>query len=330
MIDFWASHSHLADHLLPVWLALPPETRGTFSVPHELISYLAQRGVMGDTNVPTRGQVMVMARGRDLKRDKHDVRVLLEHGVGQTYSGAHNDSYSDGERPWIDLHLVPSERVAQMSGENAVVVGCPKMDRFHALSAPRLPPGGMRPPNPCVAFTWHWDGSAVAPEAGTAFYEYRDALAALAATPDRGYDIIGHAHPRIQHEAFPWYERAGIRVARTLDEVFNSAHVLVCDNSSAMFEFASLDRPVVVVNASTYRKDVSHGGRFWEWAGVGVQVDQPDMLDFAIHETLKRGTTSCEARRREIVRECYGYLDGHCAERAAAAILEHVGAHVDA
>lgn len=326
-IDMWAPWPHFCEHLLPIWQALPLEARGEFAVPHELVSYVAERGVMPSTDCPTHGGVMVMARGRDLKRDRHDVRVLLEHGVGQVYSGAHNDSYSDGDRPWIDLHLVPSVKVAGMVGGRAVVVGCPKLDGWQRR--PMWRPNDIqvvgRPPTlPVVAFTWHWDGSGVAPEAGTAFYEYQNAVATIAAEADRGYSIIGHAHPRLQDEAFPWYERLGIPIARTLDAVFANADCLVADNTSALLEFASLDRPVVVVNASTYRRDVEHGMRFWEWADIGFQANRPNDLHSVILDTLIHDGQA--PRRREIVAEAYTYRDGHCAERAARAILEHIGA----
>ena len=37
-IDAWASWRHMADHLAPIWEALPPEHRGTFYAPRDVVA----------------------------------------------------------------------------------------------------------------------------------------------------------------------------------------------------------------------------------------------------------------------------------------------------
>ena len=97
----------------------------------------------------------------------------------------------------------------------------------------------------------------------------------LAALAER-WTVLGHGHPRILDQLMPVYEELGIEPAYTFEEVLDRASVYCCDNSSTLFEFASLDRPVVVLNPPWYRREVEHGLRFWEAATVGVQVgDQP-------------------------------------------------------
>ena len=91
------------------------------------------------------------------------------------------------------------------------------------------------------------------------------------------------------------------------------------DNSSIGWEFLSLDRPVVWLNAPWYRRNVNYGLRFWDFADAGVQVEEPHDLRFAITEALM---DTNRARRREAVADIYAYTDGRASERAARAIEE--------
>jgi CDP-glycerol glycerophosphotransferase (TagB/SpsB family) len=118
-----------------------------------------------------------------------------------------------------------------------------------------------------------------------------------------------------------YYGQVGIRFVPEFDDIVRQADVYVCDNSSTLFEFATLDRPVVVLNAPWYRRDVNHGLRFWEYADIGVQVDSPDDLIAGIAEALN-DSPARQARRREIVNELYPFL-GHAAQHAATQLVEH-------
>ena len=100
---------------------------------------------------------------------------------------------------------------------------------------------------------------------------------------------------------------------RRFEDVVRRADLYIADNTSTLFEFAALDRPVIVLNAPWYRRGVEHGLRFWEFADVGVQVDDPESLVDAIGRALEDRDGS---RRRSIVRALYANL-GDATARAA-------------
>ena len=153
------------------------------------------------------------------------------------------------------LFLCPSERVAELNreawpGSPSVVIGCPKLERYAHIE----PVPGV------VGFSFHWNGS-VCPETRSALSHYIEALRDVA----ERYVTIGTAHPRIARAAQKVYADAGIEWVDA-DEMFRRAEVLVCDNTSLGWEFISLDRPVVWLNAPWYRRGIEHGMRFWEFA----------------------------------------------------------------
>ena len=115
----------------------------------------------------------------------------------------------------------------------------------------------------------------------------------------------------------------GFEPVRWFGDVCRRAEVYVCDGVSTLYEFAALDRPVVVLNPPSFRRDVHHGGRFWTWADVGVQVDDPTEITEAIIEA-RREQPSQVARRREIVAEVYPHL-GTAGLTGARAIQAHFG-----
>jgi hypothetical protein len=336
-VDFLAGQPHFLDHLYPTWCALPEEQRGALCLgqyrmgnasPGEVADH-AQRLGMGGWRVfnssvelmgflkQRRGPVVTAAFG-DLAVANATGRpqVFSEHGAGQSFSNRH-PSYSGGERgrEHVKLFLCPNETVARRNREfypgipNAVV-GCPKLDQWH------LAPEKPRDSPPVIALSFHWD-CRVAPEARTTLPHYQDCLKGLAWQ----FRLLGHGHPRIQPQLKPIYAAAGIEFVPDFEEVLQRADLYVCDQMSTLYEFASLGRPVVVLNAPWYRRSVQHGLRFWEAATVGVQCDQPADLPAAIEQALEDSPAQQEARRAA-VELAYAYCDGHAAERAAAAILE--------
>ena len=102
--------------------------------------------------------------------------------------------------------------------------------------------------------------------------------------------------------------------------MLDRADLLVGDNTSALYEFASTGRPVVVMNAPQYRRDVHHGLRFWDYP-PGLQVDRPEQLADTIARALS-DPEPARAVRAAAVAETYAYTDGRAAERAVAAIDE--------
>lgn len=295
MIDALATQPHYRDHVMPVWDALPTLLRG-----------MAHTG----TRLLPPGAPTIVASYIDARLAMRRPVIYLEHGAGQTYSPGFS-SYAGGRgKEMVDLFLSPSERVAAINraaypnAEHAVV-GCPLLDKWV----------GYRPvnPEPFCALAWHWNGLGVAPEARSAFPRYASALPQLT----KSFRLLGHGHPRAMKRLIPFYEQHGIEWTADFGEVLRRADVLVFDNTSAGFMFAALDRPVVVLDAPWYQK--AWGGRFWEWADVGVRISDPAQLSGAITEALRDAPRQAQ-RRREINREIYGTVDGHAAERAAAAI----------
>lgn len=260
------------------------------------------------------GGLLAVAGNLDSKFALESDRLLirLSHGVGQRYEGVATI------RPHrVVAMLTPGEVQAARLRQDfptlpTFAVGCPKLDRYH-------PPTRRRPgARPVVAVSWHWN-SGKCPESRSAFIFYRKALRRLATSP--AFELIGHGHPREWRIFRAFYENIGIEPVEHFSEVIERADVYCCDNSSTLFEFASLDRPVVVVNSPKYRRNVNHGMRFWEFADIGLQVDHGNDLEAVICDAIEDRPEVAE-RRREITRTVYGPCDGRAAERAADALRE--------
>lgn len=316
MIDCFASLPHYADHLMPVWEALPDDARGTFWKAGIYMDDVAARP-LPHGRYDAVGPTVLVAAATDTQNLPGRRFVLLEHGAGQTYAGLRSRSYS-GSEGWQDaiLFLCPSETVADRwraayPGVKAEAVGNPRLDRWHHTwddDYEQL----------TVAVTFHWDNPLL-PETRWAFPHFkpglqqlRDDLAGL------GANLLGHGHPRAWGQLARWWGTFGITRAPRWETVAR-AHVLIGDNTSALPEFASLGKPVVWLNSPTYRRNVRHGGRFWEWPAGQPQADHPDEVRGAVVRALYG---EGEEARRRMVSSIYAACDGHAAHRAAQAIME--------
>lgn len=290
MLDLLATRPQYLHHLEPVWAALAPELRGTGS----------SRAVL----VSSASDLAAAARRR-----QYDRVAYLEHGIGQPYSGA--AGYPGGEgRGTIGLFLSPNETAAaadraRYPGAQVVVVGDPRLDEL-----PAREPGPLR-----VAVSFHWECWAV-PESRSALPHYQRALPALAAR----YPLLGHGHPRAARTLERTWRRIGVEWEPSWDEVLRRADVYVCDNSSTLYEFAATGRPVVVLDAPWYRREVEHGLRFWQAADVGVRASHPAELEAAVELALADPPAQREARARAL-RLAYAAPTG-AAARAARALEE--------
>lgn len=322
-VDFCAREPHFADHLIPTYRALPDNVRGHFFTGSDpgAAARARKAGISPDAKPPTgASRLTVVASYRDLKIARSMGRpvVYCEHGAGQGYLGVKSGSYIGAEdRDGAVAVLVPGEhaKARQLAAHPDLpvyVVGCPKLDAAHRR--PPLPATDK----PTIAVSFHWD-CLLAPETRSAFRPYRKALPGLA----RHFKVIGHAHPRMWARVEPVYRSMKIERVRDFDEVLRRAHLYVVDNSSTLFEFASLDRPVVLLNAPYYRKNVEHGMRFWEFADIGPQVHRRMDLIPGVIEALEDPPEFAQ-RRQEVARAIYGEPDGKAAERAAAALMEIV------
>lgn len=269
---------------------------------------------------PRRGErAVVVASYKDLHRARPRPIVLLEHGAGQHYGDRNPSNPGGGGREGVVLFLCPNEDVAARNAEwyqvPTAVIGCPKMDRWHRAAG--FSPSDEEPKRePTVAVSFHWDCHQC-PESRWAFPHFRPALAELA----HRYEVLGHGHPRALRHLEPSYLDAGIEPVRDFEEVLERADVYVCDNSSTIPEAASVAIPIVFLDAPWYRREVHHGGRFWEWPGGQVQCDNPENIIPAIFAALD-DLPAARGSREAMVRSVYAYTDGRATERAVAALRE--------
>jgi hypothetical protein len=327
VIHALAYEPHFLDHLAPVWLALPASERGEFrtdpayaprarALGIEPTEVPAPKAIPAEPAASRSGGLTLIASYGDLKKGRRmglGPFVYLEHGIGQSYAGdrmaASHPSYSGGRnRDDVVLNLVPNEQAAARWREaypstSVEVIGCPKLDAL-----PSREPGAR----PVIAVSTHFNCN-IAPETQSALGPYLHAIATLKST----YTFIGHGHPRAFGIDRVW-KRLSIDYVADFADVCRRADVYVCDNSSTIYEFAATDRPVVVLNGPQYRRDVHHGGRFWDWASVGPQVDRPSQLAGAIAAALDDGP-EVRAERERVLAEVYLVRSG-AAERAVEAI----------
>lgn len=326
VLDARAQHVAYIEHLAPVWAELSrraPELVGHLYAAPAALAYAEATGlpnvraIAEDERTPTRPGPVLVASFHDYRLSAGRPVIMLEHGAGQTYGNRHS-SYAGGRaRERVRLHLAPNEQNATAHRARypttpVEVIGCPKLDAYHDR------PPKPRDDPPTVALSFHWR-CGVAPESGSAWDHFAGVLTDLAAATD--IHIIGHGHPGIIDELIPHYEASGIEPVRAFSDVLERADVYAVDNSSTLFEFAAATgRPVVVINAPSYRRHVHHGLRFWEAATIGPQANEPHELLPAIRRALEDRPQDLEERAAAL-NVAYAHLDGRASERATMAIL---------
>lgn len=320
-VHLYASLPHYADHLRPIFDALPAEVRGRVHAPPPARRYARLADWQG---VPP--GVVLVASWADAQRFPRSRVVYVEHGAGQHYEGTTIGGYAGAAGlDHVVLFVAPNDTVAARWGAvyraPVAVVGCPHLDPWHRGDRGHgagLPSGAGVPLT--VAVTFHWDCS-VCPETRSAWSYYRPHLPALvAAVAARGGRTVGSAHPRILGRLRGGWRRLGVEVWDDPARILDDADVLVADNTSLMYEFASLDRPVVALNLPSYRRDVEHGLRFWSHV-PGTQADDGDAMVEHVEWAMTWPHHTTEVRRRATA-AAYAHVDGRASERAAAAIME--------
>lgn len=310
MIDFIASETHYIDHLAPVWHALPSHARGSFVCRDGASTHVRALGIQPEYE--GNGTVVVTASWSDMggAHSSYQKRVMLEHGIGQTYIDVDNPHYAGGSgRGKVDLFLLPNERCERVNQAaypeaDHLVIGSPRLDELRdGLGQRELFD---------VAVSFHWD-SDFCPEISSAFRWAQHGVAHLP------YAVLGHAHPRLWPQLKPWYHEHDLASTWSFEQVARLSAAYCCDNSSTIYEFAALGKPVVLLNPPQYRRHVNHGLRFWEYADVGVQVNDPDDLAQAV-DTALSDPAGVAARRAEIVGVLFPH-QGVAAQRAAGALV---------
>lgn len=327
-IDFLACEHHNFSHLLPVWEKIPPDQRGAFYILTHLDP--ADQFKEKEKVSPLKIHQSVQALIQDLNQSRQLLvtssffdpflqqvirpMVFLAHGGGQTYQGQPLHLYT---RKNYVLDIVPNNHMAEVFNKRYPaskkhIVGCPKLDKWHTSFQKK------NNPKPVIALSFHFDRTAL-PETRTAWPHFKPALKELAA--QKQWRILGHGHPRIINTLIPFYEKLGIEIVRDFDQVLQTADLYICDHMSTLYEFASTGRPVVVLNAPWYRRDIEHGLRFWEHADVGINCDRPENLIQAIEKALI-DPPARKAKREKAVQGVYAHVDGKASERAARAIID--------
>lgn len=298
-IDAFASQPHYAAHLRPVFDALDPSERGTFYGPG------------GVPSVPGNGRdaVLVCAYS-DLQRVRHRPVVYMEHGASQEYETP-NPAYAGGtDRGGVVLMLAPNERNRQTNAAAHPDIPC------EVVGSPILDAMRHRPRDEnTVVFAWHWD-CRMWGASRSAFAHFRPGLyAAVQELRGDGWDVIGHGHPRAFDKApnlRPWYESWGVPIVEDFRDALSLADVLVGDNTSAQWLSAALGVRQVALEAPWYSE--AREQRLWpRWAvDLGTYAYGPEDIPAAVAASTVPDVSAVVP-----------YTSG-CAERAVAAIREHV------
>lgn len=321
MVDGYGTQLSYLVHLAPIFAGLPAERRGTVYVEmnyHELLADATQLGVNIAFGRPpgrdTDPDPVLIAGGSNLQAGWSGRPVVfVEHGAGQTYAGLDVASYSGGAgRDMVSLFLCPNQKVCDRN-----LARYPHADA-EAVGDPTIIPTPVADGPPVVAFSWHFDFPGGPPEAGCTFAYWEQAV--LEFVRSGRYEVLGHAHPKLANRLMPWYAAHDIPATRRFSDVVARAAVYVVDNSSTIFEWAALDRPVVVLDAPQYRRDVELGLRFWECADVGVRIEETADLPYAIDAALA-DPAPVARRRRQIVAQVYAAIGEEAKRESVEAIL---------
>lgn len=336
-VDFFARRSNYVDHMAPVWFALDEDIRGSFYVPALIQEYaiakgldvvpLKPPGINNKLDVAPGGDGPLVTCGyNDLQRALHKKprrpMIFMQHGIGLTFQ---NNAYAGGAgmQRDVSLFLDPNEHTRALIAKTfphkpGAVIGTPKMDKF---SGQRSAISGQHEGKAVVCISFHWDGSRIAPEAGNAFDHYRSVLPELARCEQ--FTLIAHGHPRNLGALAHFYEQCGIETVWDFDEVMQRADLYVNDCSSTLYEFCVTGKPVIILNAPQFRRNVHTGIRFWKYTDVGPQVNEPKELASVISEQLAVISDQWAAARGKAVADLYPYL-GESANRAAEVIQDFV------
>jgi len=329
-VDFFARREHYLDHIAGTWLALPKEYRGSFYVPEYMAKYSKKYNFeivplkhKSNTpimvHIPVGGGPMVVPAYGDMQKayitDQNRPYFLTEHGVGLTFK---HPGYAGGEgsRRFISFFLCPNKHTYDKNRKTypaaaIAITGTPKLDKWFNA------PVKKRDDPPTVAISFHWDGHMICPEAGNAFFYYKDVIPEL----KKHFNLIGHSHPLIADKLYPFYESHGIKIERSFDKVMEMADLYVNDCSSTMYEFCVTGKPVVILNSPHFRKHIDQGIRFWEYTDIGPMVEDPKDLIPAINEALS--CTLYKSNIEKMIADLYPHF-GNAANTTAEAIVNFV------
>ena len=245
--------------------------------------------------------LVLVASTKDLRNNPG--AVYMDHGCGLQWHGPRT---LDSIRADARGVLAPNEYLAgryAAAGIVAGVVGTPKLDAL--LKVPR--------PSGPVAISLHWTTVAYSRVLG----DYRGAFAELAAR----VEVIGHGHPRAWSKLRPYWEGLGVEPVADFAEVVRRAGTYVCNHGSTIYEWAALDRPVVLLEVPGQERLIrtSSGLRYTDHAWVGEHATPETLVD-VVRDVRVRDVFA--RQRAAATAELYPYL-GRSVERALE-VLEEV------
>lgn len=320
-VDFLATEEHFVHHLLPLYYALSEENRGDFFTTQMAtnLEWSIHRDkpeeIVKRVNLYNKHRLLVMASLlTPIAQNINRPIGWIAHGAGQVYSGAR---WRYRENNNLFLALCPNDYYANFVKNNTrckniKVIGSPKLDKWYDYKK-------SINFKPIVALSFHHDRKAC-PESTSAFPHFRSVLPDLFRQEE--WQILGHGHPRMIDKLIPLYEKYNIEYTRDFEEILRRADLYICDHMSTLYEFAAVDdKPVVVLNAPWYRREVEHGLRFWEHSDVGINCNYPkDLLD-CIQKALKDSEHQ-KRLREKCLKAVYKYRDGDSTQRAVHEILK--------
>ena len=344
-VEFIVSERQYLDHLPQVYKALPDYLQGLFHVSGELLQKLSMaKGIpkekirvfhLGKENpVLTPGDDVMTVAIKDARLAKEcggpRKRIYMgEHGCGQTYNSG-NGSYAGGlDRGFLALCLVPGDipykkQIANYPNIPCVRIGCPKLDFFKGY---KKPDKILQLHEMTIGISFHYS-CTVCPETGTAWPFFWNSVAKLIRdNPETQF--LGHAHPRAMNGDVltKWLqlqtECSNLKVTDDFNHILVKADLYIMDQSSTIFEFAALDKPVILMNSPHFRKNVHHGMRFWELADIGVNVEYKEDMEAAVKRAiLGEMQDSYSAKRKAYTQIVYSVPIGEAAQACAQAIID--------
>lgn len=230
--------------------------------------------------------------------------INIGHGIGEK-----NYTYKRKPNKKISLHLVSGEYIKNkllsigINEEKIKVVGMPKLDDFYNGNLIRndiFEKHGLDPNKKTVLYcpTCRDDINSL-PIFAESFRQFDDT-----------YNVIVKLHPgydpKLRDDGIKW-----INLFNSMKNVYLApfedtmpflyiADILITDLGSTMFEFATLDRPIILLN----RKDMRSGlggfdpnGIEQKFRDVGFEINDPQKLLQTVEYCLSNSLENSEKRR---------------------------------
>ena len=319
-IGFLATESYYVDHLVSIWLALPPTARGPFFCSQEASQQAIRYGLKRKDILLVSGTRRQIAKvlqtifsGPVLTASYSNWRIVvtaklpapyIPHGQGGPGPGL-NLWYNNKEH--LDLMLCPTPYAVLPDLPCAIIGGQPKLDRWYN----RQPKNSS--PLLAISFRWREEHSALS--------HYRPYLKEVKLQAEkRGLSLLGHGHPlRYKKEFQEVWRSVGIPTHGSFEYVLEHADVYAADCSSSSFEFVGLDRPVIFLDCPKYRGE-TRAPRFTH-SDAGIINKHPlELVEDAIR--AYEDPPEVAAKRREIASVLHEGFEGNASKRAADTLME--------